>query len=117
MVCSDKVQINLSNDFDNYDSMNVGCKSNRGEDLGTKLLGPSTNFTWTGDINFPEGNKIWWCVLEITPLTGFYGNFTLFDIERDNTRCGQSCLWSGREDGLYLYIPANDGYDFQFKWE
>ena len=116
LVYSDQVQINLSNDI-SYDNISASCKSNTGKDLGTKLLGPGTNFTWTGDINVPGENEIWLCALQCTPLKGYYGNFTLFISKRDNTRCGQRCLWSAREDGIYLYIPAHFTYEFQFKWE
>ncbi|KAK1392352.1 hypothetical protein POM88_011408 [Heracleum sosnowskyi] len=113
LVRSGQIQVNLSNDIQ-YDNIIVSCKSNTGKDLGVKEMGPGMNFTWAADINVAGKNEIWMCAMHTT-IVVVDGNFPIFISNRDNTRCGQECMWSVRRDGIYLYIP-NDGYKLQFGW-
>lgn len=113
-VYSGQIQINLSNDFSNQ-NLRVNCKSSTCEDLGIKVMGPGTNFTWAADINVPGKIEYWLCVLTSIPgnLCGLY---VIFNSDRDSTWCGQECLWSVREDGIYLDLPSDGGYSKLFLW-
>lgn len=112
-VQSNQIRINLSNSIAN-ENLSVYCRSSTHKDLGAKIMSPGTSFTWTGDINVPGENEIWLCLM--STAGDLSGLFAIFISNRDNTRCGQECLWTVRHDGLYLNIP-DQGYILQFHWQ
>ena len=111
-VHSDKITITLFNDT--YEILRVACKSSTHQDLGVKILRPNDYIKWTGDINVPGDNEIWWCLLNTSG--NLKGVFALFNAHRDQTRCGpHECFWDAMHDGIYLYLP-DDGMTLQFHW-
>lgn len=108
LVRSGQIQINLSNDLN--DGLHFKGSSTKGKDLGVKVMGPGTNFTWGADTD-----EQWCTYLRNGSGTGNKdGLFMVFVPDRDIGRCGQECLWSVRDDGIYLYIGG--AYIFQFRW-
>ncbi|XP_074378671.1 S-protein homolog 24-like [Apium graveolens] len=110
---SDSIQIYVVNNLYNNQILTVHCKSSTHKDLGTKIMAHGASFNWLGDINVPGENEIWLCAMNTGKVNGL---FAIFVSNRDNTRCGEVCEWSVKDDGIYLYIPSDNDFVLQFTW-
>lgn len=112
LIDSRQINISLTNDIVNQ-GLTTHCKSNTGKDLGTTTVGFGKFFIWKGDI--VQGTRELYLCGFHTPA-GLQGIFPLFISTRDDYRCGDECMWSARQDGVYLYVPELDDYELQFTW-
>ncbi|XVE78042.1 hypothetical protein DITRI_Ditri13aG0112400 [Diplodiscus trichospermus] len=92
----------------------VHCKSGD-SDLGIHYLSVGNEFNWKFKPHI-LGKTLFWCYMAYDK---FHAAFNVFWIDNNLFyRCNwKNCIWTAKEDGIYLFnIPEN--YDeFRQKWE
>ncbi|XP_038896433.1 S-protein homolog 1-like [Benincasa hispida] len=109
--------IHIVNGLSKFD-MVVHCQS-KDDDLGYHhLVNHGDDYQWNFNVNFWE-TTLFWCKLEKPDA---YVSFEVFWPESKSTwlrdRCGTqgTCIWTAKDDGIYLRnMPANVD-EFVHKW-
>ncbi|KAI3958326.1 hypothetical protein MKW98_011014 [Papaver atlanticum] len=85
------------------------CKS-ADDNLGECSLVFETNLAWSFKVNFFD-TTLYWC--------NFWweenGGYQVFKAKRDMDRCGGTCEYDVRSDGIYGYNLAAETY-LVYKW-
>ncbi|XP_016903452.2 S-protein homolog 1-like [Cucumis melo] len=101
-----------------YQSLDVHCQS-KDDDLGYhRLVKQGDEFQWNFEENF-WGTTLFWCRLEKPDA---YVAFESFWPETKNVwlrhRCGNqgTCIWTAKDDGIYLRNMPTNADEFVHKW-
>ncbi|XP_002521147.2 S-protein homolog 74 [Ricinus communis] len=111
-----KFHVHVVNGLSRNKILQIHCKS-ADNDLGAHSLAKGREFSWSFRINFIL-TTLYWCHMapddhSHVDLKVFWDSQYLFE------RCGgaQQCIWTAKDDGVYLRnIPKNTD-EFQHKWE
>ncbi|OMP10648.1 Plant self-incompatibility S1 [Corchorus olitorius] len=103
------------NELSNNKSLFLHCKS-KDDDLGIQNLSPGANFTWSFQRNMLR-TTLFWCYMSKegnahAALKVFWQDVLLFH------KClWKSCIWSAKDDGIYLKDFVKNYDEFRLQWE
>ncbi|GLU07861.1 hypothetical protein SLE2022_248000 [Rubroshorea leprosula] len=109
-----KWRVEIVNGLRNNAALFVHCKSKE-NDLGIHNLTAGRNFTWSFRENFFH-RTLFWCYLRKGDA---HANFNVFwhDVLLFY-KCGwKSCVWTAKDDGIYLKDFIKDSEELCEKWK
>lgn len=108
--------VQIFNDMQSHQTLILRCKS-KDDDLGQQNLKFGEQFSWKFRVNLWQ-TTLYWCSLHNQHS---HVSFEAFWPESDDWlsyRCdGQTCIWSVRDDGIYLKNVPQNKFELQTKWE
>lgn len=98
-----KWDIHIVNGLTNGQNLLVHCKS-KDDDLGEKNLSVGTEFNWSFTVNI-WNTTLFWCYLRKPNAESM--SFEAFWVEKQSIwlfyRCYKNnCIWTAKDDGIYL---------------
>lgn len=108
--------VQISNDMESRRDLRLRCQSKE-EFLGQQNLKFGEEFSWRFQENLSQ-TTLYWCYME-----NQYNNFVtlrMFWPEADyflSKRCeGRVCIWSARDDGVYLKNASLNKFELEAPW-
>nr|KYP64438.1 hypothetical protein KK1_019035 [Cajanus cajan] len=107
-----KVHVSVTNDLHGKAELALHCKS-KNDDLGVQLLKYGETFSWKFNKNFFGGTQFYCSFLWIknAPLLWF----DIYVQTRDDTECGDQCVWFVTESGPCRFIGQTVNYTC-YRW-
>ena len=108
-------KVNILNEM-TKDSLFIRCKS-KDDDLGAQNLGVKQQFSWSFKENLWQ-TTLYWCYMHNAKS---HASFNVYWPERSGWlafRCQlRNCIWSARDDGIYLKTNTHNTYELIHTWE
>lgn len=105
-------EVSITNNMGASTKLTVHCRSGT-TDLGSHEVEYECEYKWDFSINV-GAPVIYDCDLFLGSIGG---QFMMFNELRDTVRCGgQKCFWRVIDNGIYLFIKANNRYEKQYSW-
>ncbi|XVF61729.1 hypothetical protein PTKIN_Ptkin08bG0153800 [Pterospermum kingtungense] len=109
-----RYSVYISNGLGNGDQLTVHCKS-KDDDLGVHTLRAYEHWSWTFKVNIWK-TTLYWCDINTIEHHGSFKVSAMHDDILDMCNSNE-CLWSARDDGLYLKDNSKDSWFLKYKWE
>ncbi|XP_022759789.1 S-protein homolog 1-like [Durio zibethinus] len=103
------------NGLSNNTTLFLHCKS-KDDDLGVQNLSAGTNFTWSFQQNIFR-RTLFWCY--VSKDDNAHAAFKVFwqDVLLFHKCSWKNCIWTAKDDGIYIKDLARDLDEFRGKWE
>lgn len=111
--------VQVHNDMKRGRTLFLHCKS-RDNDLGRHNLGVGKKFTWNFKVNL-FSSTLFWCYMR--DQRGRHVSLDVFNARDDGFLYGKcwedyhNCIWSVRDDGIYIMNTWDEKFEFVAKWE
>lgn len=114
--CFSRWMVRVFNDMKNREKLFIHCKS-RDNDLGLHNLNVGRQLTWKFRENL-WSSTLFWCYIRNQNRHVSLEVFNAYDPNLYYKCKGLECIWSIREDGIYVRNKAlGNQFEFIGKWE
>ncbi|TKY52801.1 Plant self-incompatibility S1 [Spatholobus suberectus] len=109
-----KWHVYIVNGLGNNQNLLAHCKS-ADDDVGIQNLSPGSNFTWSFRTDFTH-STLFWCYVRKDNASASFNVFWYDD--RLFQKCDwKKCIWSARDEGIYLTNFDEDVDDLYYQWD